>query len=138
MSLKIEIRKDREGRYVAALDGRLDTQTYQQCEDQIAPLIVQAITLILDLEKLTYISSMGLRVLLKARKSLESHRGRLLLTHLQPQIARIIEIANALPKEQIFASIAEADRYFDAMQRQALDEQRDSAANRKPSAGSGL
>jgi stage II sporulation protein AA (anti-sigma F factor antagonist) len=138
MSLKIEIKKDREGRYVAALDGHLDTQTYQQCEDQIAPLIVQPISLILDLGNLSYISSMGLRVLLKARKTLEGHRGRLLLTNLQPQIARIIEIANALPKEQIFTSVAEADRYFDAMQKQVLEEQQDTVSNRKPSTGGHL
>jgi anti-anti-sigma factor len=130
MSLQISIRQEREVNYIVTLNGRLDTQTHLLCEQQIEPLINRPIALILDLKALDYISSMGLRVILKARKALEAHKGRLLLVNLQPQIKRVIEIANALPKQNIFASVAEADAYFDVMQRKALEEERD--AGKKP------
>jgi anti-sigma B factor antagonist len=123
MPLKIERQKNREGRYTIVLEGHLDTQTYGQLEQEIEALIRQPLVLILDMAGLQYISSMGLRVILRARKSLEAQHGQLLLVNLQPQIARVIEIANALPKAQIFTSVAEADRYFDLMQRKSIEEQ---------------
>jgi anti-anti-sigma factor len=135
MSLTIQVRKERDVYHVVTLNGRLDTQTYMLCEEQIAPLISQPVVLVFDLKDLNYISSMGLRVILKARKSLESKGGRLLLVNLQPQITRIIEIANALPKENVFASTAEADAYFDTMQRQVLEEQRMAAQKSRPQHG---
>jgi hypothetical protein len=45
-----------------------------------------------------------------------------LMANLQPQIKKVIEIAQALPSESIFASIEEADAYFDAMQKKVLDQ----------------
>lgn len=73
--------------------------------------------LVFDLAKLDYLSSMGLRVLMKTTKALAAHGGKCLLTRLQPPIRTVIDIANALPAENVFASIEEADRYLDAIQR---------------------
>jgi anti-anti-sigma factor len=120
--LEITVEKQPEGRVRVALHGRLDTQTYAQCEERLEPLLTAATrVLVFDLARLDYLSSMGLRVLLKTTKTLAAHGGKCLLTRLQPPIRTVIDIANAMPAQAIFASVEEADRYLDAMQRQARE-----------------
>jgi anti-anti-sigma factor len=104
------------------LNGRLDTQTYAQCEQRLQPLLTAATrVLVFDMTRLDYISSMGLRVLMKTSKALAAHGGKCLVTRLQPPIRAVIDIANALPAEAIFASVEEADRYLDVMQRRVKE-----------------
>ena len=77
----------------------------------------------LDMAGLKYISSMGLRSILHTRKAIENAKGSVLMLNLQPQIAKVFEIANALPNVPVFTSTAEADRYLDAIQRKTIDPQ---------------
>jgi len=121
--LEITVENLPEGRVRVVLNGRLDSQTYAQCEERFQPLLAPTTrVLALDMLGLDYISSMGLRVLMKTSKALAAHGGRCILTRLQPPIRKVIEIANALPQEAIFASVEEADRYLDLMQRRAREE----------------
>ena len=53
-----------------ALEGRLDTITAPQLEEELQKSLDGVTALILDLEKLEYISSAGLRVLLSAQKKM--------------------------------------------------------------------
>jgi anti-anti-sigma factor len=120
--LDITVENQAEGHVRVALDGRLDTQTYAQCEQQLEPLLTAATrVLVFDLAKLDYLSSMGLRVLMKTTKTLAAHGGKCLLTRLQPPVRAVIDIANALPAQNIFASVEEADRYLDIMQRRVRE-----------------
>jgi anti-anti-sigma factor len=77
--------------------------------------------IIFDLEKLDYISSMGVRVIAKAKKSLKKSGGKIVLLNLQPQIRKVFEIIKALPSEQIFESVEEMDKYFDYMQKKTVE-----------------
>jgi len=120
--LEMTVETQPEGRVRVALSGRLDTQTYAQCEQRLEPLVRPPTkTLVFDLAQLDYLSSMGLRVLMKTTRAMASIGGKCLLTRLQPPIRAVIDIANALPAQNIFASVEEADRYLDAMQRQARE-----------------
>lgn len=56
-----------------ALEGRLDTVTAPDLEKALLPIPQGVDTLVYDLSKLVYISSAGLRVLLRAHRSL--HMG---------------------------------------------------------------
>lgn len=126
--LEITVENHPDGRVRVALKGRLDTQTYVQCEERIRPLLTTATRVLLfDMAGVDYLSSMGLRVLMKTATALGSHGGRCVLARLQPPIRKVIEIANALPKEAVFASVEEADRYFDLMQQRAREEARNPA-----------
>ena len=60
---------------------------------------------------------MGLRVILAARKSLETHGGKIVLTHLQPPIQKVFDLADILPATDIFSSVEGADRFLDAIER---------------------
>jgi len=124
MSFNVEIIKRQEGIFVAKFEGRLDTETYTLCEEKIKPLLAQSTkTLILDLEKLEYISSSGLGVIFNAKKKLEDQKASLILTNLKPQINKVFEIVKALPKESVFSSMEEVDAYLDAVQKKAIENQ---------------
>lgn len=74
-----------------ALEGRLDTTTAPQLETAITSSIDGVTALMLDLEKLEYISSAGLRVLLSAQKKMNA-QGTMKLTHVDETIMEILEV----------------------------------------------
>ncbi len=74
-----------------ALEGRLDTITSPQLEKELRDSMDGADALVLDLEKLDYISSAGLRVLLSAQK-LMSGKGGMKLLHVSDTIMEIFEV----------------------------------------------
>ena len=57
------------------LEGRLDTLTAPELEEVLGTALTGAETLVFDLEKLEYISSAGLRVLLRAQKVMANRGG---------------------------------------------------------------
>ena len=121
--LEIKVESQANGHARVFLKGRLDTQTYAQCEQRLQPLLTaDTRVLVLDLAELDYLSSMGLRVLMKTNKALAAYGGKFFITRLQPPIRVVIDIANALPSQNIFASVEEADRYLDLMQRHAAEQ----------------
>ena len=87
MSLKIE-KKNAE---TLALEGRLDTLTALELEAEISAMFPTVQTLTLDMEKLDYISSAGLRVILKTQKALEKKSG-LTLTHVSDEVKEVFDI----------------------------------------------
>lgn len=74
-----------------ALEGRLDTTTAPQLESELKEALGSADRLVLDLEKLAYISSAGLRVLLSAQK-LMAKKGGMTLRHVGEAIMEIFEV----------------------------------------------
>ena len=105
------------------VSGKLDTHTHTELDRQLAPLLETAAikTLVLDLDKLNYISSAGIRTVFKARKAMAARGGRLLVVHLQPQIRKVFDIVKAVPVSDVFASAEELDAYLDAMQRKVVE-----------------
>lgn len=89
MSLKIE-KKNTETKTLALI-GRLDTVTAPELEAEISTILPTAESLVLDMEKLDYISSAGLRVILKTQKALEKKAG-LKLTHVSNEVKEVFDI----------------------------------------------
>ena len=58
-----------------ALDGKLDTATAPQVQQEIEADLVNAESLIIDMKDLSYISSAGLRLLLSLHKTMTSKGG---------------------------------------------------------------
>ena len=121
--LRTEIAPANGGVQRVAIGGRLDTHTYAELDQALAPLLANpAVTsLVLDLEGLDYISSAGIRSVFKARKALSSRGGRVLVVNPQPQIQKVFDMVKAVPLSEIFTSMAEADAYLDAMQRKIVE-----------------
>lgn len=121
MNLDIEIHAPEKGNQRVSVAGRLDTHTYERLDQALAPLFArQPHSLVLDLSRLEYISSAGIRSIFKARKALAPHGGKVLLVDPQPQIQKVLDMVKAVPLNEIFSSAAEADAYLDAMQRKVL------------------
>ena len=74
-----------------SLSGRLDTGTAPQLEKAFADLLPTLDTLTLDLEHLEYISSAGLRVILKAQKALSKKEG-LTVAHVPEAVQEVFDI----------------------------------------------
>ncbi|MCR5809004.1 MAG: STAS domain-containing protein [Clostridiales bacterium] len=76
---------------ILSLEGRLDTNAAPELEKAIFDSLDGINELTLDLEKLDYISSSGLRVLLLAEKEMEKRDGMRLINVCEP-IMDIFEV----------------------------------------------
>ena len=74
-----------------ALEGRLDTMTAPELEQELKHSLDGVETLTFDFSKLDYISSAGLRVLLYARKSM-SGQGGMKVTHVNEIVMEVFEV----------------------------------------------
>jgi len=116
--LTVTVEQKARGTYVICPSGALNSNTYAVLEDKIDSLLKQSpALLVLDLDNLDYISSAGIRVILRARQALEKNHAKLRLMNLQPQIQKVFDIVKVLPPQQIFASLEEFDAYLDSMQK---------------------
>ena len=120
MTLDIDVTGSGLDRRVA-LRGRIDSITAPKLDVELAPLLEapEVKSLVFQLDGLEYISSAGIRCVMRARKALEARGGRVAIVNAQPPVLKVFEIVKALPKDQVFASEAELDAYLDAMQRRA-------------------
>ncbi len=76
---------------IIAAEGRIDTTTAPQFEAEIKSQLDGTETLILDLEKLQYISSAGLRVMLSTQKVMMK-QGQMILRNVPAEIMDILEV----------------------------------------------
>ena len=92
MSLNIE-KKNTE---TLALVGRLDTVTAPELEAEISAILPTVESLVLDMEKLEYISSAGLRVLLATNKQINAAGGNLTVSHVCDDVMEVFDITGFL------------------------------------------
>ena len=74
-----------------ALEGRLDTTTAPQLEAELKASMGGITELNLDFEKLEYLSSAGLRVLLAAQKVM-NRQGSMVIHHVNDTIHEVFEV----------------------------------------------
>lgn len=74
-----------------ALKGRLDTVTAPDFEKELNESLDGVTDLVIDFEKLEYISSAGLRVLLSAQKIMNK-QGGMKVTHVNETIKEIFDV----------------------------------------------
>ena len=89
MSLNIE--KNFSDVNTIVLSGRLDTVTAPQLEAELEKILSNSDTLVLDMANLEYISSAGLRVILKAQKVMNT-KGTMKLIHVGESIMKVFDI----------------------------------------------
>ena len=73
------------------LEGRLDTTTAPQLDEEIKVALAGVEKLVFDLAKLEYISSAGLRVLLSAQKVMNK-QGSMIVRNVSEEINEIFEV----------------------------------------------
>ncbi len=86
------ITKASEGeKLTLTLEGRLDTTTTPQLEEELKTALDGIKTLVFDFSKLEYLSSAGLRVLLATQKQM-NQQGSMLITNVNETIMEVFEV----------------------------------------------
>lgn len=80
---------------ILTVSGRLDTTTAPELEAALDEVLENTKELIFNLENLEYISSAGLRVILKAQKSMNT-KGSMKLTGVNDSIMEVFDITGFL------------------------------------------
>ena len=86
--MKIDFNKN-DGELIVAIDGRLDTVTAPELESFLGENYVDTTALTFDCEKLVYVSSAGLRVLLTAHKRM---KGAMKLINVSELVMEVLEM----------------------------------------------
>lgn len=88
----MNITKSVEGtKLTLAVEGRLDTTTAPEFEAVSKDSLTDVTELILDMEKLEYVSSAGLRVILSMQKIMNK-QGQMTVVNVSPEIMEILEV----------------------------------------------
>lgn len=91
--MSLEIEKKSTTPTVLALSGRLDTATAPSFETEVFAILPTVDSLILDMSRLDYISSAGLRVILKVQKTLADKDGAVFkLTNVPKTVKEVFDI----------------------------------------------
>ncbi len=107
------IEKNQDGVYIFKLNGRLDSNTSPELEVKVFEAIDNgSINMIVDCEDLDYISSAGLRVILKTAKALKRSEGMVILCAMQDYVKEVFEIAGFDSFLPIVAGIDDALKKF--------------------------
>lgn len=98
MPLNVDVVEKAATMAMFTLKGSLDTSTYMILEKRVNEALEhEAMLMVFDMKGVDYISSAGIRVILKAKKALKKRKGHVLLIYLQPQVKKAFDFINALP-----------------------------------------
>jgi len=106
----MEVVQDRRNSAIIIyLMGRLDSGTSREFGKKLLDLVQSGENrLVLDLKGLDYISSSGLRVLLKAAKELKQKQGRISLCRVKEHIREVFEMSGFISFLPIYGTLEEA------------------------------
>ncbi len=106
--MQISVRTENEVK-VLEFNGKLDTQGFPDAEEQLSELIEKGeMKILVNFEKLDYISSAGLRVLLIAAKQLIPGGGEIRICCLNDVVKEIFNISGFVTIFKVFGNESEA------------------------------
>lgn len=92
MSLTIR-NQAQQGNQVLILEGRLDALTFQDFQEQLIRETQETQDdIIIDCEKLEFISSAGLRVLLMGQKNMQAKNAQLIMVHVSNSVMKVLRM----------------------------------------------
>ena len=103
------IENQKEDVSIFKLNGRLDSNTSPALEKKLVSAIENGTrNMVIDFENLDYISSAGLRIILKTTKDLKRTDGHIVLCAMQDYVREVFEIAGFDTFLPIFSTVEEA------------------------------
>ena len=88
---------EQNGEKVVAIEGRVDTVTVSELETIVSPLWeMPSMTLVFDCEKMEYISSSGLRIILTTHKQITARGGKFILRNLTREVRSVLDLTGFL------------------------------------------
>lgn len=123
MPLKILAKSTDPTSMTLTLEGSLDAVTSPELDQFFSTRVGAFVrTVVLDLARLSFISSAGLRIFAKMRKTLQARSGSVCFVNLSPQVKKVFEIVKVIPQTALFGTDAELDAYLATMQRKVTEE----------------
>lgn len=77
---------------IVEIVGRLDTITAPKLTDAVKLIIANGVNIIFDCEKLEYISSSGLRVVIATHKEMMTCSGKLIIRNLNKEVKSVFDL----------------------------------------------
>ncbi len=101
--------------HVIAPEGRLDALGARSAWTELEPLTREPfVRVLIDLSETRYVSSDGLRVMLRASKAVKQNEGKLVLCCLSPRLLEIIDMAGLDRILEIYPTRTSAQRALDS------------------------
>lgn len=96
------------------ISGRVNSQTSVQLAEALAAILDQdRFKIVLDMNKVDFVSSAGLRVIIDVQKTCKRwNRGEMVLTGVQPRIYDTLDLTGFVPLFKMFDSVVDAVGYF--------------------------
>lgn len=89
--MKTEIKKD-GANLTIEIEGSIDTVTAPELEKQLKASLEGVAELVLELSKVAYISSAGLRVILSTHKKLSATKAKMILKSVNDSVMEVFEM----------------------------------------------
>lgn len=124
MPLTVRIKQKDSGTVTIAPIGSLDSQTYRLLDTEINGIVTDSIeTLVLDMVGVDFITSAGVGTITKATTRLNQRGADLAMINLRPQVEKVFEIMDLLPRLNVFENTEELDEYLGKVQRRIIGEE---------------
>ncbi len=109
MNLHLEVTDTGGVSVTVAISGELDLYTAPKLRERLDELILGgSAIMVLDLEKLDFMDSSGINVLVGSLRRLRACGGELRLVCTQPRLLKLFEITGLMSSFAIYDSLAEA------------------------------
>ena len=109
--LSLSVGRPTEGKAVLRVEGSVDPSTFKHFQATFRWLNQQGIRyIVVDMSRMTYISSAGLSLLVKAKTERAKRRGDVVLVRPQSPIVNIMKIIGLLDVFRVASSVEEALR----------------------------
>lgn len=106
--MRIDVDKH-EAAVIVSVDGRIDTVSAQEFQDKVEELLDEgAKMIVLDFEKLQYVSSAGLRSILVAARKAKSRGGAVSCCSLQTMVRKVFDLSGFTSMITVFDSRQQA------------------------------
>lgn len=84
---------EQNGEKIVAIKGRVDTITASDLETTVSEIwSIPSTTLVFDCSEMDYISSSGLRVVIKAHKQVAAAGGKFIMRNLNREVRTVIDL----------------------------------------------
>ena len=124
MSLNVRTEDGRSFTKTIYLKGSLDTETVSAFDQELDAVLESPLkVLVIDLSELDYLSSVGIRSMFRAQKSMKARAGEALIVNPQPAVQKVFDIVKAVDLKAVFSSVQELDKYLDTIQRKMKEEE---------------
>jgi anti-sigma B factor antagonist len=117
MGFTVKLKQSTPGIITLLPAGNINSDTSEILDREIARVLTEPLkTLVIDMAEVSFITSAGVGVIIKANISTARKNAEFVMIHLQPQVKTVFEIIRLLPTMNVFESVEELDKYLGVIQ----------------------